>query len=215
MSRYRREIDNVRAHTKSLWVVIALSFVTIGGLLVMLWRIPADITVHIPPDLRQGAVMRLGEVPAPNVFTFAAYVFQQLNTWPKDGQDDYGRDIYRLAAYLTPAFRSWLIQDMHHRAHRGALTGRVRSVEIVPGHGFTQQRVTHPAARVWIVTLDLHLKEAVRGMTVKDTTIRYPLRVVRRPTNWEHNPWGLALAGFSRPPQRLTADGAEADNAAR
>jgi integrating conjugative element protein (TIGR03746 family) len=213
MSRYRREIDNVRAHTKSLWVVIGLCFVAIGGLLGMLWRMPAEITVHIPPDLRQGAVMRLGEIPTPNIFTFATYVFQQLNTWPKDGQDDYGQNIYRLAAYLTPAFRTWLIQDMHRRAHRGELAGRMRSVEIVPGHGFTQHRVTHPAARIWIVTLDLRLTETVRGMTVKDTTIRYPLRVVRRPTDWERNPWGLALAGFARPPKRLTADIAGGDHA--
>ena len=45
--------------------------------------------------------------------------------------------------------------------------------------------------------LDLELLESVKGMTVKRTAIRYPLRVVRHAVDLEANPWGLALDGFS------------------
>jgi hypothetical protein len=34
-------------------------------------------------------------------------------------------------------------------------------------------------------------------MPVKQTAIRYPLRVVRYPVDAEANPWGLALDGFA------------------
>jgi hypothetical protein len=42
-------------------------------------------------------------------------------------------------------------------------------------------------------------------MTVKQTTIRYPIRVVRQAIDPEANPWGLALDGYaSDGPRRLT-----------
>ena len=53
--------------------------------------------------------------------------------------------------------------------------------------------------------LDLDLFESVKGMTVKKTTIRYPLRVVRFVVDPESNPWGLALDGFAAEgPRRLS-----------
>ena len=57
----------------------------------------------------------------------------------------------------------------------------------------------------WIVWLDLELLESVKGMTVKHTTIRYPLRVVHYAVDLETNPWGLALDGFGGDgPRRLS-----------
>ncbi|MCB1904635.1 MAG: DUF2895 family protein, partial [Gammaproteobacteria bacterium] len=58
---------------------------------------------------------------------------------------------------------------------------------------------------VWVVWLDLDLYESVKGMTVKKTAIRYPLRVVRHAVDLEANPWGLALDGFAAEgPRRLS-----------
>ena len=52
---------------------------------------PKHLTVHIPPDLRSGAVLKIDEVPPSNVYAFAFYIFQQLNRWPNDGTRDYGQ----------------------------------------------------------------------------------------------------------------------------
>jgi len=80
----------------------------------------------------------------------------------------------------------------------------VRGVQEVPGHGYEERRVDVLAPGVWVVWLDLDLYESVKGMTVKKTTIRYPLRVVRLAVDPESNPWGLALDGFSAEgPRRL------------
>ena len=46
--------------------------------------------------------------------------------------------------------------------------------------------------------LDMELIETVRGMTVKNPIIRYPLRVVRYAVDPELNPWGLALDGWAK-----------------
>ncbi len=204
MQRYRYEIDNVRSHLRSLWTVIGLLLTIILALWIGWMRMPGTITVHIPPDLRSGAVMALDEVPAANVYAFAFYIFQQLNRWPEDGAEDYGKAIFRIAAYLTPSFREQLIADMEAKGKQGQLAHRVRSVQAIPGQAYEERRVDVLSKESWVVWLDLELRESVKGMTVKKTNIRYPLRVLRYAVDAEANPWGLALDGFAAEgPQRL------------
>ena len=204
MQRYRYEIDNVRGHLRSLWAVIGLLLTIIVALWIGWMRMPGTITVHIPPDLRSGAVMALDEVPPANIYAFAFYIFQQLNRWPDDGAEDYGKAIFRIAAYLTPRFREQLIADMETKGKQGQLAYRVRSLQAIPGQVYEERRVDVLSKESWVVWLDLELRESVKGMTVKKTTIRYPLRVLRYAVDAEANPWGLALDGFAAEgPQRL------------
>lgn len=197
MSRYRYEIDNVRSHLKSLWLVIALLLLIIAALWLAFMRLPSTLTVHIPPDLRSGATLAFEQVPQANVYTFAFYILQQLNRWPENGAQDYGAAIFRTAAYLTPEFRQTLITDMHNKSRVGELTHRVRSLQAIPGAGFSEGDVAIVSDSEWQVRLDLELSESVKGMTVKRTRIRYPLRIVRYAVDAEANPWGLALAGYA------------------
>ena len=205
MGRYRHEIDNVRAHVRSLWTVIALQAVLLAGLWYGWSQAPTRLTVHVPPDLRAGETLAPGEVPSASVYTFAFYVFQQLNRWPEDGAKDYGRAIYRIAPYLTPRYRAELLADLDEKGRRGELAHRVRGVQELPGHGYREYRVDPLGGGSWLVWLDLELVETVQGMTVKRTPIRYPVRVVRYAVDLEANPWGLALDGYDDPgPRRLT-----------
>jgi len=207
MQRYRYEIDNVRSHLRSLWAVIGLQLVVILALWIGWMRMPSTITVHIPPDLRAGARLALEEVPPPNVYSFAYYIFQQLNRWPNNGAEDYGRAIFHIAPYLTDAYRNTLVTDMDDRGKRGELAHRTRSLQALPGVGYSEERVDVLGADAWVVWLDLELQESVKGMTIKKTRIRYPLRVVRLAIDPEAHPWGLALDGFAgNGPERLQAD---------
>lgn len=207
MRRYRFEIDNVRAHVRSLWAVIGLEAAIIAVLSYGWIQAPRALTVHVPPDLRSGAVLARDEAPAANVYAFAFYIFQQLNRWPEDGAKDYGAAIFRVSPYLTPRYRAELLAELEHKGRQGELAHRVRGVQEIPGHGFEERRVDVRGADTWIVWLDLDLAESVKGMTVKRTAIRYPLRVVRYAVDPEANPWGLALDGFeAEGPHRLDGD---------
>ena len=206
MSRLRNRIDAADAHIRTLRIVILLLALLIAGQQYATSRLPRDITLHYPPDLRGGAVLRLDEVPPANVYLFAHHVFQQLNHWPEDGEKDYGRNIYRLAAYLTPKFRAQLTAELDLKGRRGELTGRVRTVQQLPGHGYEERRVDVRGNGVWTVWLDLDLEESVDGMAVKHSVIRYPLRVVRFDVDREKNPFGLALDGYAGQPERLPED---------
>ncbi len=204
MRRYRYEIDNVRAHLRSLWTIIGVQLVVILALWFGWSQSPSHLTVHVPPDLRSGATQAIDEVPPANVYAFAYYIFQQLNHWSEDGAQDYGKAIFRISPYVTPSYRAELIADMELKGKQGELAYRVRGVQEVPGHGYEERRVDVLASGVWVVWLDIDLFESVKGMTVKTTTIRYPLRVVRLSVNPEANPWGLALDGFAATgPRRL------------
>ena len=205
MQRYRYEIDNVRAHLRSLWIIIGVQIVVIIALWFGWSQSPRYLTVHVPPDLRSGATQSIDEVPPANVYAFAFYIFQQLNHWSEDGAQDYGKAIFRISPYVTPRYRADLIADMELKGKQGQLAYRVRGVQEVPGHGYAERRVDVLAPGVWVVWLDIELFESVKGMTVKKTSIRYPLRVVRLSIDPESNPWGLALDGFAASgPRRLS-----------
>ena len=205
MQRYRYEIDNVRAHLRSLWIIIGVLLVVILALWFGWSQSPRYLTVHVPPDLRSGATQSIGAVPPANVYAFAYYIFQQLNHWSEDGAEDYGKAIFRISPYVTPRYRAELIADMELKAKQGELAYRVRGVQESPGHGYAERRVDVLAPGVWVVWLDIDLFESVKGMTVKKTTIRYPLRVVRFSIDPESNPWGLALDDFAASgPRRLS-----------
>ena len=204
MQRYRYAIDNVRSHLRSLWAVIALQLVVILALWIALMRLPSELTVHVPPDLRSGAVLRVNDVSAPNVYTFAFTILQQLNRWPTNGAEDYGTAIFRIAPYLTPRFRQALIADLESKGKQGELAYRVRGLQAIPGRGYEERRVQVVSDDAWVVWLDMELTESVQGVAVKHTAIRYPLRVVRYAVDAEANPWGLALDGYADDgPQRI------------
>lgn len=211
MSRYRHEIDNARAHIISLWLFIILLAIGMAYAFRGWANAPSDITLHIPPDLSSGSSVRVGEIPRPNVYSFAYYMWQQLNRWPRDGAEDFPAKLYRFAAYVTPAFRAELLRDMDRRGRMGELTGRVRALYEAPGAQYADSRVEVLGPNAWTVTIEAVIEETVAGMPVKHTRIRYPLRVVRYDVDRELNPWGMAIDGFAEPgPSRVEDPSKEA-----
>jgi len=164
-----------------------------------------DVRIHIPPDIRSGAILQANEISPPNVYTFAGYIFQQLNHWANNGDEDYGMQIFKTAPYLTPEFREYLINDLDIRGKKGELSGRTRVIHPIPGQGYEERRVDQLDSDTWVVWIDYSIRESVRGMEIKNVLIRYPIRIVRYDIDPETNPWGLALDGFGgEGPKRLT-----------
>ena len=203
MSRY----DNL-VHTKNTIIKgLLAAIVTLVLLLVLAlagWAgAPSAITLHYPPDLSAGARQQLGELPTANIYGFVFYIFQQLNRWPNDGQDDYYQRIHTLQNYLTPACFEERLSDYATRHRNNELTGRSRAVWEIPGRGFTSERVKATSNDSWVVGLDLHVQETYRGERVKDRLIHFPISVVRYEVDPELNPWGLALDCYAAAPRRI------------
>lgn len=208
MSRYLDALAAERAHNARLFrALVVIGLVAVVGM-ALLWARPRQIDLHINPDLRAGERVAVtggvAPVPNPNVYSFAYYVWQQVNRWQSDGGKDYGKQIYDFQAYLTPRCQAQLQGDIDNRNRAGELHQRTRQISEIPGLGFQDNRVIGEGPSAWTVLLDMQVTETFRGQAVKDAFIRYPVRVVRYDVDRERNPFRLAVDCFgSAAPARL------------
>jgi integrating conjugative element protein (TIGR03746 family) len=208
MSRYLDALAAERAHNARLFrALVVIGLVAVVGM-ALLWARPRQIDLHINPDLRAGERVSVtggvAPVPNPNVYSFAYYVWQQVNRWQSDGGKDYGKQIYDFQSYLTPRCQAQLQGDIDNRNRAGELHQRTRQISEIPGLGFQDNRVIGEGPSAWTVLLDMQVTETFRGQAVKDAFIRYPVRVVRYDVDRERNPFRLAVDCFgSAAPARL------------
>ncbi|WAJ37268.1 TIGR03746 family integrating conjugative element protein [Pseudomonas sp. GOM7] len=204
MSRYKRALDERDSHIKTLRIGCGI---LIGFCLLLAYgwySAPKNLTVHNPPDLRSGSTREWWVVPPSTVYSFAYYIFQQLNRWQTDGSIEYEQNIYNLQALLTPSCRAFLEADASRRKAANELLKRERSVYEIPGRGFKNSRVDVEGRDSWVVYLDLVTDEHYMAEPVKSTLVRYPIRVVRNDVDPELNPWGLQLDCYAEVPQLLS-----------
>lgn len=208
MSRFKNEVLRLEAHIKTLRAGAGVLFALALVMGVGWWSAPQSLTIHVPPDLRSGSTRKWWEVPPESVYAFAFYVWQQLQRWPANGDDDYPRNLHALSAYLTPACQVFLRQDYESRRHAGELRGRVRGIYEIPGRGYGDNpalRVRTVSARDWVVMLDVTADEYYASEQVKRAFVRYPLKVVRMDVDPQKNPFGLAIDCYEGTPQRIAA----------
>lgn len=207
MSRFKNEVLYLHAHVLTLRLSCAALLLVVLMLGIGWWSAPRNLTIHVPPDLRSGSTRVWWDVPPESVYTFSFYIFQQLNRWPSDGEEDYPRNLHALSAYLTPSCQAFLQQDYETRRSTGELRERVRGIYEIPGRGFGEdpgKRVQVIGRDDWLVNLDVSADEYYGAEQVKRALVRYSLKVVRLDVDPERNPFGLALDCYSRAPQRIT-----------
>jgi integrating conjugative element protein (TIGR03746 family) len=208
VSRFKNEVLRLDAHIRTLRIG--------AGLLVMLalvmgigwWNAPRDLTIHVPPDLRSGSTRPWWDVPPESVYAFTFYVWQQLQRWPSNGDDDYPRNLHVLSPYLTPACQALLQQDYEYRRNSGELRRRVRGIYEIPGRGYGDNptlRVRSVSTHEWVVTLDVTADEYYASEQVKRALVRYPLKVLRSDVDPQRNPFGLVIDCYEGAPQRIAS----------
>jgi integrating conjugative element protein (TIGR03746 family) len=181
-----------------IWIVVGLCvFFAVGWM-----RAPSDLTIHIPPDIKNGATFKVNEIPSSFLHSFSYEIWQNVNYWAQDGSDDYPQNIHTYAAYLTPKFQNELLQEYDELKGAGQVQ-RQRSLQGIAGSAFESSSVKKLSADSWEIDLNLRLIEYRNNQIVKDIEMRYPLKVIRWDVSSEKNPYGLAIDGFVSPPVRL------------
>ncbi|KAG0753078.1 hypothetical protein G6F24_013197 [Rhizopus arrhizus] len=206
MSRFKNEVAHLQAHVKTLRLGAGALFVVALLLGFGWWSAPKSLTIHVPPDLRSGSTRKWWDVPPESVYAFSFYIWQQVQRWPTNGEEDYPRNLRALSAYFTPSCRAFLQQDYEYRRASGELRQRVRGIYEIPGRGYGDDpatRVKVLSDRDWIVTLDVSADEYYGSEQVKRALVRYPIKVVRLDIDPERNPFGLALDCYASAPQRI------------
>ena len=213
MSRAKNELENEISKKKG-WrgMTFFLGILLVFGMLVHQSRIQ-QIDVHIPPELSTAVVQKANHIPKPNVYLFTSNILQALNNWTENGEQDFKRNIEAYKHYLTPSFKEQLLKLYENKNKKGELSGRIRGVQEMFGHEYDDSKVNALASNVWRVNVDLKIREWYRGMKVKEVDLAFPIRVVRYDINRQLNPWGMALDGFIKLPQRISPEEPElADN---
>ncbi len=162
---------------------------------------PSRLTIYVPPDIQNGATMKIGTVPAPLIYSFAYEAWQEMNYWPVDGENDYKKNIDNYIPYLTPRFKSELLQEYSELKSSGQLQ-RIRYLQGLSGAAYDAANVKQLSSNTWEVDLAMRLTEYKNNQPVKDVEIIYPLKVIRTNVSPRNNPYGLAIAGFMSEPQR-------------
>lgn len=198
--QYLDALASERSHNRRLLGLnLTLAVVAVIGM-ALLWAQPRQLDLHLNPDLRAGERVSVNHgtapIPNPNVYSFAYYVWQQVNRWQADGHADYGKQVYDFQPYLTPRCQAQLQADMEMRNRAGELRMRTRQIGEIPGLGFADNRVIGEGPSAWTVLLDMQVQETFRGQAIKETFVRYPVRVVRYDVDRQRNPFKLAVDCF-------------------
>jgi integrating conjugative element protein (TIGR03746 family) len=163
---------------------------------------PSRLTIYIPPDIQNGATMKVNAIPEPLIYSFAYEVWQELNYWPQDGESDYKKNLTVYRPYLTPKLYAELQQEYDELKKSGQLQ-RIRYLQGFNGAAYDSANIKQLDANTWQIDLKMHLTEYKNNQPVKDVDIIYPLKITRMNVSPRNNPYGLVIAGFISEPKRL------------
>lgn len=199
MSRIRNALT---ARDRLVWY-LAMVVLVLGALLAhahyRLTTVQTDFTMHVPPDVSQGATLKPDEPLPSSVYVYTLYIWKHLNEWLKNGTQDYKAAIEDYKCYVSPEFHGWLNRHYERERSSGALA-RTRTVSTKTF--YTDDYVKAAGNGTWYIWLDLNLQERVAGEVVKDAVIRYPLYAYVDSRSC--NKLGVAIGGFFADPERLS-----------
>lgn len=212
MSRTRHAVSARDSHIFTLRLVIGILALVCAGMWYGWKSAPDQLTIHNPPDLRSGSTRLWWQIDPSNVYSFTFYIWQQLNRWHVNGQQDYWRQLHSLSPFFTQSCMAHLKDDYEARNRRQELQGRVRGMYEIPGRGYRGGEtgsVRIVSNDSWVVNLDVVVNETFRGEPIRDIYVRYPIRVLRADVDPERNPWGLLIDCFEGTPERMAIPGQE------
>lgn len=202
MGEPRHAIHARDAHIWTLRMALVLLAIICVALALAIYHKQNTFTIHVPPDLSKGALVKPGELQVPNTYVFAHHIWQQINEWPVSGKSDYSKKIKDYACYLSPSFLKWLEANQSEKLSRGELerTRTITSIRV-----YDKSYVQAMGGNTFNVLLAMRVTERIieqkTDTPLKNIELLYPLRVV--PDTRSCNEMGMALDGFYEQPQRL------------
>lgn len=187
-----------KSHVLSLRLTIAILTIALGFSLYTLYKWPSEIVVRIPPDLSNGAVMRVGDVPKARVLVDVSYLWVEINTWLKNGKVDAYKNLNDYQHYMGGRFKRELEAQYNTLNSRGELD-RMRRVTLNPGTimDYEQRVIVKVKNKAWIVMIDVIVEDFYLGQPVQNVVVRYPLEVEAVETTASQNPIGLKIIGLA------------------
>lgn len=192
-----------------IWAAIAVYAIT------GLNNAPKTMTFYVPPAIPgNGFISKSGSVPKATIYSFTYYVWQSIQTWLTNGEDDYKSNLLTYAPYLTDSFRSELENESSALDSQGMLLHHEQTSFEATQDGFNPVNVTYLGHNTWLVHLVMRTVNRIaiakddssfsKTHIVRDATTSYVFKVVRTNRVTAKNRWQLQVAGFAVPPKTMT-----------
>ncbi|MFO9584300.1 DUF2895 family protein [Legionella pneumophila serogroup 1] len=204
MFEYWRKIDSLHHHNRLLLAFIGILSIIVFSLVIILMTIPKRYEFWLSPNMAaNGGLMKASEIPNEYVQGFVTSLMPTLYSWSNQGKEEFNRNIKAFHYYFTPH---------HEQLMRGTLAAYKNAqlfdrTQIASLYRFMEpQDIQKIGPDTWEVKMVLRITQRLKdnsAMVIADKVVAYSLRVVKLNLSRLHNPFQLALDGYTRPEERL------------
>lgn len=198
------KIDNLQHHNRLLLAFIGLLSVIVLALIINLMTMPKRYEFWLSPNMAaNGGLMKANDIPNEYVQGFVSSLMPTLYTWSNKGKEEFNQNIKAFHYYFTTRHEQ-LLRDTLGAYKNAQLFDRSQVASL---YRFMEpQDIRKIAPDTWEVKLILRITQRLKdnsGMVIADKVVAYHLRVVKLNLSRLHNPFQLALDGYTRPEERL------------
>ncbi|HHF7365132.1 TPA: DUF2895 family protein [Legionella bozemanae] len=204
MFEYWRKIDSLHHHNRLLLAFIGVLSIIVFALIITLMTIPKHYEFWLSPNMAaNGGLMKASDIPNEYVQGFVTSLMPTLYSWSNQGKEEFNRNIKAFHYYFT---------QRHEQLMRGTLAAYKNAqlfdrTQIASLYRFMEpQDIQKIGPDTWEVKMVLRITQRLKdnsAMVIADKVVAYSLRVVKLNLSRLHNPFQLALDGYTRPEERL------------
>ncbi|WP_133130234.1 DUF2895 family protein [Legionella yabuuchiae] len=200
MFNYWKKIDSLHHHNRLLLAFVALLSIIVLALIITLYSLPKRYEFWLSPGMAaNGGLIKARDIPNEYVQGFVTSLMPTLYSWQANGRDEFNRNMKAFHYYFTPRHEQLLEQtfSVYKNAqlfNRTQITSLYRFME--------PDDIKRIGPNSWEVKLVLRITQRLKDnspMVIADKVVAYHLRVVKLNLSRLHNPFQLALDGYSKP----------------
>jgi len=200
MFNYWKKIDSLHHHNRLLLAFIGVLATIILALIITVFSMPKRYEFWLSPSMAaNGGLMKAHDIPNEYVQGFVTSLMPTLYSWQSNGKDEFNRNMKAFHYYFTPRHEQLLEQTLSafknaQLFNRSQVASLYRFMEA--------DDIKRIGPNSWEVKLVLRITQRLKDnspMVIADKVVAYHLRVVKLNLSRLHNPFQLALDGYTKP----------------
>ena len=182
-----RMLDEKNKTIRVLTLVIFFLLAAVIHSHMLVAKMPEDWTFWTPPNLDVGGKMKINSVPGVEAYNFSFTMWANVNTWLRDGAEEYGAKLDQYRLY----FGSDFIAAKKKEAQRDfqANKNRTRTMAFVEG-GW---KVTPYKGNKFDLSMEVRVVDKIGDIIVIDEVRRYYFWVTPQNIPRQQNPWQMKI----------------------
>ena len=200
MFDYWNKIDSLHHHNRLLLAFVGVLTIIVLALTLTLYSMPKRYEFWLSPGMAaNGGLIKASEIPNEYVQGFVTSLMPTLYSWQAKGKDEFNRNLKSFHYYFTPRHEQILEQTLS--AYKNALL--FNRAQVASLYRFMEaDDIKRIGPNTWEVKLILRITQRLKDnspMVIADKVVAYHLRVVKVNLSKLHNPFQLALDGYTQP----------------